>query len=252
MLKLSDKTKLRLLLLGILLVSCLCVSTFFLLCEYWDWKFPLIILLAFVLLHGLVEKFYERWPNKIFRTVSYLYNVVLAFIYLLFNIGIPFAIIILTFLILTLFTFGIPTLCLLILKENNLLLLEKETIIFVSLTLGAILCSNSYKLSKTIIHLFPTIFEKKSYREDLAVYLVHPTNIVFVLYLAYFLYLSITGYLYIEEGRFLISEKMDAAILKAFLVYVAFTNMKSKSKDAELNEKDLLERLLQLLRIENT
>ena len=250
MLKLSDKTKLRLLLLGILLVSGLCVSTFFILCEYFDWKF-LLILLAFVLLHGLIENCYKKWPNLFFKTFSFLINVFLAIIYIFFHIGGPFVIIILTFIILTIFTFGIPALFFLMLKENNILLLEKETIVFISLTLGAILCSNSYKLSKKIIHIFPTIFDKKSYRESLAIYLVHPSNIIFVIYLAYFLYLGTTGLLCIEEGRYLISEKMDAAILKAFLVYVAFTNMKSKSKDAELNEKDLLERLIQLLRIEN-
>ena len=248
MLKLSDKNKLRLLILGILIVSGLWVSAFYLLCEYLGWIFLLTILLAFMLLHGLVEKCYEKWPNKFFKTFSFFINVFLAFFGILFNIGIPLVIIILAFFIIALFTFGIPLLFLLMLKEFNILLLEKETIIFVSLTLGAILCSNSYKSSKTIIHLFPTIFDRKSYKEELAVYLVHPSNVVFVLYLAYLLYLGITGYLYIEEGIYLISEKMDAAILKAFLVYVAFTNMITKSKDIELNEKDLLERLLLILR----
>lgn len=70
--------------------------------------------------------------------------------------------------------------------------------------------------------------------------LIHPSNIVFLLYLLYFLYLAVSGFLQIQYGGSLISEEFDTAILKAFLVFIAFTNMRSKAGDAEIDAEKVL------------
>lgn len=44
----------------------------------------------------------------------------------------------------------------------------------------------------------------------------------------------------------LISETFDAAMLKAFLVFIAFTNMRSKSREAEMDAKQLLKKTMGL------
>ena len=86
----------------------------------------------------------------------------------------------------------------------------------------------------------------ESYREKLAFYLIHPSNIMFMLYLVYFVFLAISGYRQIQYGEYLISESFDGALLKAFLVYIAFTNMRAKASVAELDVKGLLQRTLLL------
>ena len=50
----------------------------------------------------------------------------------------------------------------------------------------------------------------------------------------------------IEKGGYLISETFDAAMLKAFLVFIAFTNMRSKSREAEMDAKQLLKKTMGL------
>ncbi len=69
---------------------------------------------------------------------------------------------------------------------------------------------------------------------------------MFMLYLVYFVFLAISGYRQIQYGEYLISESFDGALLKAFLVYIAFTNMRAKASVAELDVKGLLQRTLLL------
>ena len=68
----------------------------------------------------------------------------------------------------------------------------------------------------------------------------------FLIYFIYLVYLGISGFLQIENADYLISESFDTAILKAFLVFIAFTNMKAKSKEAEINVKELTKKTMLL------
>ena len=86
----------------------------------------------------------------------------------------------------------------------------------------------------------------ESYRQELAYYLIHPSNIVYALYFVYFVFLAISGFVQIQHGKFLISEAGDAAVINAFLVFIAFTNMRSKQKDAQMDVKVLLQKTLLL------
>ena len=88
--------------------------------------------------------------------------------------------------------------------------------------------------------------EYESYKERLAIYLIHPSNVIFLLYLTYFVYLGVSGFLQIEKGNYLVSEGFDAAILKAFLVFIAFTNMKAKAKIAEVDAKEVFKQTMGL------
>ena len=58
--------------------------------------------------------------------------------------------------------------------------------------------------------------------------------------------LALSGYIQIENGSYLISESFDAAILKAFLVFIAFTNMRNKAKVAEVDVNQLLRKTMGL------
>lgn len=58
--------------------------------------------------------------------------------------------------------------------------------------------------------------------------------------------MTVSGFLQIEKGSYLISQELDTAVLKAFLVFIAFTNMRTKAKDTEVNIKDLFQRTLKL------
>ena len=68
-------------------------------------------------------------------------------------------------------------------------------------------------------------------------------NMVFLLYLIYFVVLAVSGYRLIQYNAYLLSESIDAAIIKAFLVFIAYTNMRVKGKDTEIEAKELLQRI---------
>ena len=50
----------------------------------------------------------------------------------------------------------------------------------------------------------------------------------------------------IEKESYVISQEFDTAIIKAFLVFIAFTNMRAKAKDAELDTKELFIKTIKL------
>ena len=130
--------------------------------------------------------------------------------------------------------------------------LEQETIWFIVLTLGSIL---SVYLAKSLFSLsnriaFPDSCEKNDYRAvglDLVKYLLHPKNLIFVMYLLYFCFMSVSGIMQFQHLGFLVNESVDAAILKSFLVFIAFSNLINKGQDLEIKSKDLYGRLTSLI-----
>lgn len=162
----------------------------------------------------------------------------------------PFITIVGTFFIVFLFSFGIVTFSLYGLSDICKWGLLPETICFISLSTGSIIISTSYATTMWIVRHSPNRDWKEhkfeSYREQLAIYLIQPSNVVFLLYVAYFVFLAITGYLQIQKGEFLISMGYDNAVLKAFLVFIAYTNIRTKWKVAELDVKHILSHTLKL------
>ena len=82
---------------------------------------------------------------------------------------------------------------------------------------------------------------------ELALYVINKNNVNFLIYLAYFLFLSISGLMQIQYNEPLITTNIDSAILKAFLVFIAFSNMVNKSKDVEIKTKPLLDKMIRLI-----
>jgi len=130
--------------------------------------------------------------------------------------------------------------------------LEHETIWFIVLTLGSIL---SVYLAKSLFSLsnriaFPDSCEKNDYRAvglDLVKYLLHPKNLIFVMYLLYFCFMSVSGIMQFQHLGFLVNESVDAAILKSFLVFIAFSNLINKGQDLDVESKELFDRLISLI-----
>ena len=167
-------------------------------------------------------------------------------VYVIVGLMQPFIDIVGTYLFVALCAFGIPSIVLKGVSNMGWLELRPETIVFIVLALGSVLCS-TYAVTKRIIRFSPLKnwgnHEYEFNREQLAFYLVHPSNMVFLVYLIYFVYLAVSGFRLIQCENYLFSETIDAAILKAFLVYIAYTNMIIKAKETEIDAKVLLQRI---------
>lgn len=248
-LKLSEKTCLGLLLTTILVVGFLILVGFYWVIENYIWQ-SLLMFVGYLFLYFLIEWLYLRWPVKILNAIRFSMSIPLEILNLLFHAVLPFFTIVGTYLFVALFTFGVPAIILTGLSRLGWIVLRPETITFIVFTIGSILCSNSYRSTKWIIHQTPLKdwgnHRYEVYREKLAIYLIHPSNVIYLLYLIYFIFLGVSGFLQIEDGSYLISKDFDAAILKAFLVFMAFANMRTKSREAKADVKELLQQTLKL------
>lgn len=247
--RLSEKTSLGLLLGALLVIGGFSFAGFCWIVERFNWGLFLIFV-GYVCILTLIEWLYTKRPNIFLYLISWVVSVPFVALYLILHSVLPFITILGTYFFVALFAFGVPAIVLTGLSDVGWLILRPETIAFVVFAVGSILCSNSYRTTKWMIHHSPLRdwgnHTYESYMEQLAVYLIHPSNVIFLLYLMYFIYLGISGYLQIQNGEYLVSEGFDSATLKAFLVYIAFTNMKAKAKDAEVDAKDLFQRTMKL------
>lgn len=249
LLKLSEKNFMGLLLVIILVVGGFSFAGFAWLLENSGW-WLLGVILGYICVYSITEWAYSKLPCSLFNVIRYVVSFPLVITYLLCELGIPFVTIVGTYFFVVLFAFGFPALILIGLGKMGIFVLQPETVVFIVLSIGSILCSNYHHMNKWIIRHSPLrdwgnhLYE--SYRQELSDYLIHPSNIVYALYLVYFLFLAISGFIQIQDGGYLISESVDAAVIKAFLVYIAFTNMRSKQKDAQLDVKELLQKTLLL------
>ena len=248
-LKLSEKTCLGLLLTTILVVGFLILVGFYWIMVNYIWQ-SLLIFVGYLFLYSLIGWIYLKWPVKILNAIRFSMSIPLEILNFLFRAISPFFTIVGTYLFVALFTFGVPAIILTGISRLGWIVLRPETITFIVFTIGSILCSNSYRSTKWIIHQTPLKdwgnHKYEAYREKLAIYLIHPSNVIFLLYLIYFIILGVSGFLQIEDGSYLISKDFDAAILKAFLVFMAFANMRTKSREAKADIKELLQQTLKL------
>ena len=245
----SVQTKMRLLLLALLLVGgvvfgLLCWMLFKL--QWWT----ILVMIVFAAWFPLAGWVSGHSKGKIMKIISNVISAPLVIIYLAIGVTKPFITIIGTYFFVAMYGFGVPTLLLHGMNHVFNFGLLPETIGFIAIAVGSILCANSYSVTKKIIRWSPLgnrgEHRYEGYRERLAYYLIQPSNVVYILYLVYFLLIATTGFIQIEYDSCLISDGYDVAILKAFLVFIAFTNMKTKAQSSDLETQELLKRTMGL------
>lgn len=245
---LSEKTKLWLFIVIILICGSFSFAIFYLLLFKLKW-WTLVVIGGYMLLYSVTEKLIKKWKSSKAALIRRIISIPQEIAYLFVGSMQPFLSIVGTYFIIGLFTFGVLAISLTILNKTEFYTLKPETITFVVVALGSVLCS-TYPVTKYIIQ--HSILrdrgnhEYEKYREQMALYMMHPSNIVFAIYFFYLLFLAITGFLLIQNDRYLISSDYDTALLKAFLVYIAYTNMLIKAKTAEIDPKELLQKTVKL------
>lgn len=248
-LKMSENATLWALLSAIVIIGGLSFAGFCWMMERYNW-WLLLIFIDYLCIYSLSEWQYSKCPNKLLNVIRWVVTIPFAVLYIIFHTGLPFITIVGTYFFVALFAFGLPAIILTGLSHVGWLDFKPETIAFIVFTLGSLLCSNSYRATKCMIRYSPLRdwgnHEYESYKERLAIYLIHPSNVIFILYFVYLVYLAVSGYLQIEKGVYLVSEGLDSAILKAFLVFIAFTNMKVKAKVAEVEAKEVFRKTMGL------
>ena len=241
----TDNAKLWVLFLVIIIISCSAFVVVFWLVKNLKW-WTLLVIGGYLAIVALMEWMSKVIPGNFWKIIKTIVSIPSYFAYLVVSLAQPFITIAGTYFCIGMFAFGVPVLILYGVSNVGLWSLRPETIAFIVLALGSVLCSN-YAVTKWIIRHSPLKnwgnHTYEGHREQLAFYLAHPSNMVFLLYLVYFVVLAVSGYMLIQSDGYLLSESFDLAILKAFLVFIAYTNMKVKAKETEIDSKELLMRI---------
>lgn len=246
--KISDDNKLRIVLFGLLLVSLSILIGMGWLIYSFGIKalvYFLCYIFAFVALDVLQNKIKYRVLSAIIKTL-FIPIVVVGY---LIKMAQPMMTIFVSFVGVPFFIWAISTLVLKAAGQFGAAL-SVNTILFISLTLTAIICVHSQSFTRWMIKHSP-IKDKGNHRyekftEDLALYMIDPKNYNFVFSLLYVIFLSCSAFCNIEYGSDFINKEVDLVIMKSFLVFLAFNTMKQKSRETEVNTKDLLVKVLGL------
>ena len=200
------------------------------------------ILIGDFFLALIVETSLSRF-EKSNRLIGFIYRTAfwnLQILRIIIMLLLPSMLLIMGLMVVVLFPFAI---ILMVLKSlATMAAISSQTILFVSLTLGAII-SGHYSgplfgwLSRA---LTANGHRYEKYFQELVEYVYKPSNIQFVVYLLYVVYLSVsTIYRFETSGSAMIGNDKDLAILESFLVFIAFSNMKSKRTSADFRLSEI-------------
>lgn len=172
----------------------------------------------------------------VYKTVYWNIQVLWLIIMLIF----PSMLLLMGLMVIVLFPFSITFM---VLKSlATVVSISSQTVLFVSLTLGAII-SGHYSgplfgwLSRG---LTANGHKHEKYFKKLVEYVYKPTNIQFVVYFLYVVYLVVSTINKFEmDGADLIENDMDLAVLESFLVFIAYSNMRCKRTAADFRFSEI-------------
>ena len=250
---LSAKTILRLYVCGSIVMAafimCLLLSVVILIIKYrWSSLNYIASIFSICLLMILISKF-NNWLSKIIKKFLISAGHYLIFLFELTYSG---SIVLFSLLVGLLAAFVIPYSVLLFLNIINITNLSIVSILFISISTSSILSVYCSKILKWIIRKHSPLkdwgeHKYQRFQTELAIYVINGRNINLLICLLYFIYLGISGFLMIQYNIPLIDDKVDNAILKAFLVYLAFFGIVKAYKDKDVTTNTLAKKMLTIV-----
>lgn len=245
MMKISRKAQTRLILIFLMLVSFVCVSLAPFLKMKVEVFFPL--LLGYVIMMFFLDWLAKKIKINLLNRIVYVLAFPVSVIFLIMKLSLPTGGLIFNALMLLMLTFGIPFFVIHGIDGFFELKLSYSTILFCSLSTAAIM---SVYLSKYILKIvldhspimMDTYAEKSIniYMKELTIIIFQQKNIIFLIYFCYFVYLSITSFYKIQYQESFFNIETDLAVMQSFVVFLAFSNMVSRSQDVSLAENTIL------------
>lgn len=167
-------------------------------------------------------------------------SLVLGGLWLLMQLVFPTLLLLVGFMFIILLPFALINLALKAL--STIVAINLQTILFISLSVGAII---SAYYSKPLFGWLSRVLTANGHRyekyfQEMVEYVYQPSNIQFVIYLLYFIYLIVSTVHQLQtEGVPLFGNGWDLAVLESFLVFIAFSNMKKRRVGASFSFSEL-------------
>lgn len=249
--KISETGKLSLVIILIVGVGVVFASLYFWLMMKFEWK-SAVFFIGYVAIFMGAHALIGKSQNKILKNLNLIVSLPLVITMLWLNLMLPTMTILMSYIFLGVYAFGVPMLVIKSLVFLFDLNVSLQSVCFITLAIGSIVCVHGSKFIHWIIKEYTPLknWENHKYEAvmtELALYVINKNNVNFLIYLAYFMFLTISGFMQIQYDEPLITASIDGAILKAFLVFIAYSNMISKSKDVEVKTKPLLNKMIRLI-----
>ena len=189
------------------------------------WVVYAVFILSLVLSLSLGSYAGKRgFVGMVYRVSSW----VLGGLWLLVQIVFPTLLLLVGFMFIILVPFAFINLALK--AFNAVVAINPQTILFVSLSAGAIISAYYSKPLFGWLSRLLTVNGHKyeKYFQEMVEYVYQPSNIQFMVYLLFFIYLAVSTVQQLQTGVPLFGNGWDLAVLESFLVFIAFSNMKKK------------------------
>ncbi len=124
---------------------------------------------------------------------------------------------------------------------------SETTLLFVILEVGAFVSVYGMSLTHWLIRKVWKMHSCSEEMTDFAIYILNSNNVKFIIYLAYFVYLSMSAFMQIQYNKPLTTVDIDRVILSAFVIFLAFSSALDKYKATNIELKELSEKTIALM-----
>ena len=204
---------------------------------------------AYIILCILAFQINKKYNKKFINVVVQIIFIPVTFLSLFTAIAMPIISIQATLGLYLFFSFLIPLILYQVDQVFHILTLNFETWVYIMNTCGVVIAFIFHKQIKFILYkLFPFTSKKsktlKKYNlEELNNYVISESNIRFVIFSFYFVYLIIINFMSLENNSFYDNPAVDKAILQSFVTFIAFDRVLSTLKQTEFRPSELVDKI---------
>lgn len=209
-------------------------------------------ILGYIVLIVVNQEIISSTTNTFLKRLKLIIRIPSLIFYVWLTITFPIIIVCGSFLCTGLFAFGIPALFMVLIELLFGFDFVPATIIFVSLSIGSITCVFFSNIVQWFIKERSPLknwgnHKYEKIKEELGLYVVKSSNINFLIYLTYFVFLAISGFMHFQSGSSLINPDIDESVLKAFIVFIAYSNVVKHFKNVDFDKKTFFEKVIKLI-----
>jgi len=194
--------------------------------------------------------FYNRYNNPITRLIYKAFILPVRIINGFITISAPY-LILQTHLALYLFFAGIIPLGFFLFDQmSDLINLNFATHIYIMVTFSVVFATLGNTQLKKLIYLVSPFrltqlqkLKKIDFKE-LTDYLLSESNIKFIIYSIYFLYLLVINFFNFQQNSFYSNPETDKAVLQSFITFIALERLVTNLKELDFKPSEMIKRLL--------
>ncbi|NEV94168.1 hypothetical protein G3567_08425 [Psychroflexus sp. YR1-1] len=217
---------------------------------FWGLQYKYWMLIIYGILLIVFQIIVEIFPNKIFDYINLVLLSPLALLFTIVMVSKPF----LALLIHLIYYLFIPTIIpfgfYFANEYYSFIPINTETYVYLIITFSVIIATSLNNQIKYIVYLASPIKILKSddsekFRfKELTDYLLSKTNIRFIIYLSYFIYLITFNIFNLQNITIYETEVIDRAVLQSFITFVAFDSVLRNLKPLDFKSSEMLKRIV--------